>query len=424
MGFQQGLSGLSSAAKNLDVIGNNIANVSTVGFKSSRTEFADVYASAFGGAGNLQPGLGTKVATVSQQFSQGGVTVTSNPLDVAISGGGFFRLQDASGVSYTRNGQFKMNKDGYIITSDGKNVTGYTQLETNSANEVISATNLGPLRINLNDINATATSSVSFVMNLNASELPESNPASPINGTIFDPDDPSTYQFTTSATVYDSLGNSHILRLYYRYESITAGPPDINNWSVHATMDGQPLDFTGGPSHQLQFTSSGSLDSGTAVITLDDYPIPGAEPLAIQLNFTGTTQYTGGSGVNSLSQDGYPSGGLVGIYIDDRGYLYGRYSNGVSVPQQQLMLASFRNPNGLIPIGNNQWVATIDAGAETINSPGEGVAGRLQSGAVEDSNTDLTAELVSLIVAQRVYQANAQTISAQSQILQTLVNLR
>lgn len=424
MGFQQGLSGLASTAKQLDVISNNIANATTTGFKASRTEFADVYATAFGGAGNLQPGLGVRVASVSQQFTQGGITITGNPLDVAISGGGFFRLQDANGISYTRAGQFKMDRDGYIVTSDGKYLTGYTNLQLNDNLEVISATNLNRLRVNLNDINAAATDTVSFVMNLNAAEIPATDPNTLITGP-FDPTDPGTYHFITSATVYDSLGNSHILNLYYRYEQISAGPPVTNDWEVYATIDGTQVTFNGGqPSHQLQFSTTGALFATTALTSLDPYPIPGAQDLEIDINFTGTTQYTGGSGVNALSQNGYPSGSLVGIYIDDRGYLYGRYSNGVSVPQQQLMLASFRNPQGLIPIGNNQWIATIDAGAETLNTPGEGSAGRLQSGAVEDSNTDLTAELVSLIVAQRLYQANAQSINAQSQILQTLVNLR
>lgn len=425
MGFQQGLSGLNAASKNLDVISNNIANVGTVGFKSSRTEFSDVYATAAFGTNNLQAGLGTQTVSVAQQFAQGGVSVTSNPLDVAISGNGFFRLHSESGNTYTRSGQFRMDKDGFLITNTGENVTGYTNLTLDTAFKVVGTSNLGNIKIDLDGINAQATTDLALNVNLNSSAVAPGSLPTPI---AFDATNPASYNYSTSVSVYDSLGTEHTVRYFFVKENAVP-----NTWTGYAYLDntapgliptGDQMDLGGpGGGHTMTFSSTGNLTGGLTA-TNTAVPISGALPLTIDMNFTGSSQYFGGSGVNSVSQNGFQSGSLVGLSIGDDGVISGRYSNGVNQPLQQLVLVTFRNPQAMVPVGQSQWVATLDAGSETVNKPGEGVAGKLQSNSVEDSNTDLTGELVNLIIAQRLYQANAQSITAQSTILQTLVNLR
>lgn len=425
MGFQQGLSGLNAASKNLDVISNNIANVGTVGFKSSRTEFSDVYATATFGANNLQAGLGAQTVSVAQQFAQGGLSVSSNPLDVAISGNGFFRLSGEAGNTYTRSGQFRMDKDGFLVTNTGENVTGYTNLTLDSAFNVVGTSNLGNIQIDLDGINAQATTDLSLNVNLNSSAVPPGSLTPPI---AFDATVPASYNYSTSVSVYDSLGTEHTIRYFFVKEDAVP-----NTWTAYAYLDntapglipaGDQMDL-GGPAggHTMSYSNTGNLTGG---LTATNAPvtISGALPLTIDMDFTGSSQYFGGSGVNSVSQNGFQSGSLVGLGIGDDGVISGRYSNGVNQPLQQLVLVTFRNPQSMVPVGQSQWVATLDAGSETINKPGEGVAGLIQASSVEDSNTDLTGELVNLIIAQRLYQANAQSITAQSTILQTLVNLR
>ncbi|TCS71517.1 flagellar hook protein FlgE [Sulfuritortus calidifontis] len=417
MSFQQGLSGLAGATKNLDVIGNNIANVATAGFKQSRAEFADVYASSLYGAGGIQVGIGTQVLNVAQQFTQGNISLTNNPLDVAINGDGFFRLNDRGAVTYSRNGQFHLDKDGYLITNTGLNVMGYTDLTLDVNNNVIGAANLGNIQIDLNDLQPQATSSMDLVLNLDAGVSLKT-----IAG--FDPNTASTYNFSSTFTIYDSLGVDHQLTLYYLNTADTA---TTSTWSVYAYVNGSQLDLgaAGAPVyHDLVFDNTGTLTPATATTSNQPFAVAPAQDLAIAFDFTGTTQYAGDSGVTAVSQDGYARGRVIGVTIDENGIVNGRYTNGLTRPLQQLVLANFRNPNALVPLGNNQWAAISETGSEVLNTPGVGIAGAVQAGATEDANVDLTGELVNLIVAQRLYQANAQTIRAQDQILQTLVNLR
>ncbi len=423
MGFQQGLSGLNASSKSLDVIGHNIANASTVGYKAQQAQFADVFANSLYGASNQQIGIGTKAMDVVQQFGQGNFNVTNNALDVAISGEGFLRLNDAGTIVYSRNGQLHLDKDGYLVNSGGQNVTGFTQLALDANNNVTSATNLGNLQINLADINPRATTNLGVVVNLDASAT------APSAATIFDPTDRGTFNFSTSSTVYDSLGTDHDMTLYFRKDVAAAS----NQWLLYGFLNGtaaaNQLDLDGaagapaGP-HTLNFNPDGILTAATATVTNDPYAIAGASNLQIAFNLTGTAQYAGGSRPNSVTQDGYASGRLAGLNIGDNGIISGSYSNGTSQPLQQLALSTFRNPQALIPLGQNLWAATAETGTELTTRPGEGAVGIIQAGAVEESNVDLTGELVSLIVAQRLYQANAQTIRAQDQVLQTLVNLR
>jgi len=414
MSFEQGLSGLNTSSMSLDVIGNNIANASTVGFKSSSAEFADVYANAVYGNTGMQAGIGTQIAAVAQQFNQGNITVSNNPLDVAINGNGFFRLSDNGATTYSRNGQFHLDSNGYLVNNTGQNVMGYTELTIDPVTgQLSSVSTLGNIRIDLNNIAPNATTTLAIGLNLDAS--------SAVIASTFDPADPTTYNYSTPATVYDSQGNSHSLTYYFTKTA-------ANAWTVNATMDGAASGITVALTpNALTFNPDGTLATPAPPATLGIATTglaPAVNELAVTMDLSGATQMSGNSGVNSISQDGYAQGQLVGVSIGSDGIVFGRYSNNVSRPLQQLLLANFRNPNGLIPLGNNQWTPSYASGSEVLNSPGGGVAGILQSGATEDSNVDLTNELVNMIVAQRQYQANAQTIKTQDQVLQTLVNLR
>ncbi|MFP5382025.1 MAG: flagellar hook protein FlgE [Gammaproteobacteria bacterium] len=402
MSFQQGLSGLNAAAKNLDAIGNNVANASTVGFKQSQAQFADVYANSLTGAGGSSIGIGTKLAAVVQQFTQGNVTSTNNPLDMAINGGGFFRMDVNGEIAYQRNGQFQLDRMGHIVSASGAKLTGYTA----DTNGVLSTGAPAPLTINSADLAPQMTSEVNAVLNLNSS-------ATAI-AAAFDQNDPTTFHNSTAVSVYDSLGNQHTLQTYY----VKTGD---GTWDVYASTNGGLATIEG----TLTFDTYGALAGGSPLNI--DVPTTGTgavDPLVVDVNYTGSTQFGAGFSVNTLNQDGYTSGRLAGFSVGADGIILGRYTNGQSAVLGQVVLASFANPNGLQPMGNNMWSETSTSGAPLVGSPSSGSLGVLQSSAVEDSNVDLTAELVNMITAQRVYQANAQTIKTQDQVMQTLVNLR
>jgi flagellar hook protein FlgE len=407
MSFQQGLSGLNAAAKNLDIIGNNVANSNTVGFKQAKAQFADVYANSLSGSGGSQVGIGTKVAAVVQQFSQGNVTATANPLDVAVNGAGFFRLSDNGTITYSRNGQFHMDSTGYVVNSTGARLTGFTA----STGGVLDTSAPADIQISTADLAPQATTSANALLNLDSRQaiLPAAG---------FDLTDPSTFNHSTSASIYDSLGNPHVLSTYY----VKTAP---GSWDVFAAADGVPVGA--GAAGTLNFTASGAIDTATTTLP---FSIPVAvttgatSPLTFALNFSGTTQFGSNFSVNALDQDGFASGRLAGFNIGPDGTIQGRYTNGRSSVLGQVVLANFSNPQGLEALGDNAFAESFASGDPLVGAPSTGSLGVLQSSAVEDSNVDLTAELVNLITAQRVYQANAQTIKAQDAVLQTLVNLR
>ncbi len=419
MSFQQGLSGLNSASRNLDALGNNIANASTVGFKSSQTEFADVFASSLAGGGGLQIGIGTQVAAVTQQFSQGNVTSTNNPLDVAINGQGFFRLSSQGSTIYSRNGQFKLDNEGYIVNAAGANLVGRP-----AVNGVISSGTLGNLQIPTTNLPPQVSTEIDIGVNLDSR-------STVVATATFDPADTTSFTQSTSLTLYDSLGGAQNLGLYF---AKTAS----NTWNVYGTLtnpvgtttilnDGTPPTALGA----LTFNpATGGLASSTVALpTITTAQLgTGAADLtgiaAANFLFSGSTQFGTAFGVNELSQNGYTSGRPTGFSIGSDGIVLGRYSNGQTLQLGQLELSNFRNPNGLLPQGNNTWSETATSGQPLPGTPGTGSLGVLQSSAVEDSNVDLTQELVAMITAQRSYQANAQTIKTQDEILQTLVNLR
>jgi len=486
MSFQQGLSGLNTSAKQLDAIGNNVANANTVGFKQSQAQFADLYAASLSGGGAAQVGTGSKLAGVVQQFSQGNISNTNNTNDTAISGQGFFRMIGVGGsIAYSRNGQFQVDKNGFLVNSQGHQVAGYQ-----ATAGVISVTQ-GALQISPLPVPPKQTAGIVVGANLDSRSA---TPVQPIFSTI----DPTSYNSSTSLTLYDSLGGNHIGSLYFQRQPLvipnagvtgstmtlaapgstglaigntvtigaatftitgvtsatiyTVSPPvaapiaaaaattnaGSPTWETFLTVDGALVSSaaavapqTAGHLATLTFDTLGKLSAtapvssplGTLLNVVSFTPANGSlQPLTF--NFGTTAQFGGNFSVNTLSQDGYTFGQLNGYSTASDGIILGRYSNGQTQILGQVALANFTNPQGLQPIGNNEWVETSTSGAPLVGKPGTASLGVLQSSAVEDSNVDLTAELVTMITAQRIYQANAQTIKTQDQVLQTLVNLR
>jgi flagellar hook protein FlgE len=420
MSFQQGLSGLNASSKSLEVIGNNVANASTYGAKASRAEFADLYANAVNGAGSTAIGIGVQVAAVAQQFTQGNITSTDNPLDLALNGAGFFQVTDGTNVpEYTRNGQFKVDSNGFIVNDQGLKLMGYPA----DATGAIQAGQAVPLQMPTAGITPAATSKISMELNLDA----RSQVTVPAAGVPIDFTDPSTYNNATSLTVYDAKGQDVALTYYFQKAA-------TDTWNVYVTANGTPIATAGGnPAASTTITFPANGGTPTAPVGTVPLNIPSVTNAAgavtvpipnVALDVSGATQYGAEFGVTNLAQDGYAAGQLIGVQFESNGIVNARYSNGQSKPAGQLEIANFRNPQGLQPMGGNAWTRTAESGNPIVGVPGSGNLGALQAGALEESNVDLTAELVNMITAQRVYQANAQTIKTQDQILQTIVNLR
>jgi flagellar hook protein FlgE len=427
MSFQQGLSGLNASSKNLSVIGNNIANANTFGAKTSRAEFADMYAAALNGAGTNNVGIGVNLGSVSQQFTQGNITTTDNPMDLAINGAGFFQITDEkSPPMYTRNGQFKVDRDGYIVNNTNMKLMGY---QANAAGVVQSGGRPVAIKLNTDGVPPSPTNQITVKANLD-SRLKVTGPqATP--GIDFA--DAATYNNATSLTVYDTRGQEVAMGLYFQKTDIAGATPNSITWNVYATANGVPVGGTPAvPVTTLAYPDNGNppdITTAKIVIPLIE-PGPNANgativPMAnVTLNLSGVTQYGQSFGVTDISQNGYAAGQLTSLGFENNGVLMGRYSNGRTAAVGQVELATFRNPQGLQPVGNNAWIATYGSGDPVPGTPASGNMGVLQMGALEESNVDLTGELVNMITAQRIYQANAQTIKAQDQVLQTLVNLR
>jgi flagellar hook protein FlgE len=407
MSFQQGLSGLDAATKYLDVIGNNIANSNTVGFKGSTIQFNDAFASSLSGSGSNNVGIGASVGAVLPNFTQGNITVTNNPLDIAINGQGFFRTTDNGAVTYTRNGQYQLDNKGYIVNSQGGRLTGFAASPTGT----IVASTPTDLKVATADLAPSATKETKFVANLDSR-------VTPLSAAAFNPKDTTTFHSATSLSVYDSLGNAHTLSSYF----VKTAP---STWSVFGTLDGTQIGAA--PLGTLSFKGNGDMDMTATTLPFNASVAltnGATSPFNFTVDYSGGTQFGSPFGVIELAQDGYGSGQLSGFTMDASGILIARYSNGQTRPQGQVVLVSFTNPQGLKPLGSNGWAETTDSGPPLVGAPGSGNLGVVQSGAVEDSNVDLTKELVSMITAQRVYQANAQSIKTTDSVLQTVVNLR
>ncbi|WP_144111470.1 flagellar hook protein FlgE [Paraburkholderia sp. BCC1886] len=501
MGYQTGLSGLSAASSDLDVIGNNIANANTVGFKSGAAQFADMYANSVATAVNNQVGIGTQLSEVQQQFSQGTITSTNQALDVAINGNGFFQMSDNGSLVYSRNGVFQLDKNGYITNAQGLQLMGYGA----TSSGVVNTAQTVPLQVPTTNIAPQPTTKIAATLNLNAQDglmlgtptvtagktntgsltttgATITNTASGTNtddytvsftggnytvtdntlgtstsgtysaGTAislgngqtisfsgtpadgdsyavapapiaFNQNSSTTYNYSTSTTVYDSLGGSQAVNMYFAKTS-------AGTWDVYAGTSSSTAQLVGTATFNTSGTLTGTTNadgSATSTPYAFNFTIPNTDgsstPQPLTLNIAGTTQYGGKDGVNSLQPDGYAAGTLTSFTIGTDGTLTGNYSNQQTASLGQIALANFANQNGLVNLGNNEFQQTQASGVAQISVPGATNHGTLQGGAVENSNVDLTSELVNLITAQRNYQANAQTIKTQQTVDQTLINL-
>jgi flagellar hook protein FlgE len=444
MSFNTGLSGLYAANKSLDVTGNNIANVATTGFKSSRVEFADQYAQSIRAtSGNTSVGSGVTTAAVSQQFTQGTLTTgTANSLDLAINGNGFFMISNNGEKLYTRAGAFHTDKDGYVVNSSGMNLQGYN-VDANGNVVTGISTNL---RVDSSNLAPSATTNVTIASNLNStSATPTVSP--------FDPSNTNSYNSTFSTPIYDSQGNQHSLDQYF----VKTG---TNTWSMYTLVDGRNINdpaSTAPDRTDLTFDSSGALLSSAPNVTapsattshvavnadgtfqvVDWTPAINSGTTAtpnwvsngaaaadgdIQLDMLSTTQTASVSGAITKSQNGYATGQISAMSVDSTGNLFATYTNGQSKVIGQVSLTNFANVQGLAPAGGTNWRETYASGVPVTGVPQSGTLGDITGQALEDSNVDLTMELVNLIKAQSNYQANAKTISTQSTIMQTTIQM-
>ncbi len=410
MSFSQGITGLAASAAQLDAIGNNIANSGTVGYKSSTVAFKDVIAGS-------KIGLGVSVSAVQQNFSAGSVLLTSRPLDLAITNGnGFFRVESPEGgsVSYSRNGQFTVDASGYVVSPNGMRLTGYGVTENGS----LAGGTPTALQFPTQSMTPRATTAVTAQFNLDSRNTDIDRVATPFLAT-----DSSTYHYSNALNVFDSLGNPHEVVLFF-----TKTDTATSEWEVRAQLAGSTGTTTNPVAVEVTFDENGAIETAApsfpSFTVTGDYGNGSATP-SFTIDLRGSTQFGNSSAVQSLNQNGYTSGVLTSYEIGTDGVITGKYSNDQDETLGQVVLSSFTNPNGLEPIGNNMWSETGMSGQPLTGTPGEGTTlGSLTSGALEASNVDLTSELVNLITAQRSYQANAQTLKTQDQVMQTLVNLR
>ncbi|WP_407254930.1 flagellar hook protein FlgE [Escherichia fergusonii] len=401
MAFSQAVSGLNAAATNLDVIGNNIANSATYGFKSGTASFADMFAGS-------KVGLGAKVAGITQDFTDGTTTNTGRGLDIAISQNGFFRLVDSNGsVFYSRNGQFKLDENRNLVNMQGLQLTGYPAAGTPPTIQQ----GANPTNISIPNTLMAAKTTTTAAMQIN---LNSSDPLPTVKA--FDASNADSYNKKGSVTVFDSQGNAHDMSVYFVKTK-------DNTWQVY-TQDSSDAASKATAATTLEFNANGMLVKGeTANITTG--AINGAVPATFSLSFLNSMQQnTGANNIVATTQNGYKPGDLVSYQINDDGTVVGNYSNEQTQLLGQIVLANFANNEGLASEGDNVWSATQASGVALLGTAGTGNFGTLTNGALEASNVDLSKELVNMIVAQRNYQSNAQTIKTQDQILNTLVNLR
>lgn len=405
MSFQTALSGLNAATSHLDVTAHNVANVQTAGFKESRAEFADVFATSSGDVSATATGSGVRIAAVKQQFSQGNIDFTDNSLDLAISGEGFFVLEDSEGIAYTRAGAFSVDKDGFVVNQALQRLQVYPP----SAGDSFSTGSLNDLQLRTSE-NPPRESSVAEV----GVNLPV-NAAVPSVGT-FDPLVPDSFNNSSSLTVYDSLGATHSATTYY----VKTGTP--NTWETYLYIDGNAV----GGANNLTFNTSGSLVTpASGQIAYPAYNAGnGSAPLTLTQDFIDTTQYGGEFGVNNLSQDGFPTGRLTGIEIDQKGVVSARFTNGQADRLGKVAVAIFANPNGLQQTGDTAWGETFASGQPRRGEAGTSDFGLIQSGALENSNVNLTDQLVEMITAQRNFEANSQMIQTADAVTQSVLNIR
>lgn len=404
MPFDVALSGLNAAASDLQVTANNIANTNTVGFKGSRADFANVFSSSGPALSSTAIGSGVRLTGVTQQFGTGDIETTQNTLDMAISGTGFFTVNGTNGLAYTRAGDFQQDKDGYVVTPDGSRLQVFPP---NGAGGFDVST-LKDLQLVTSQSQAQATSNVQIAFNL------PSNATAPTT-VPFNAADPTSFNQATPFTVYDSQGGTHNATAYYIK---TANP---NEWQVQLVVDGQSAGTS-----TMTFGNNGALQSPAGgTLTFDPVTVsPGTDPITLSVDVSKATQFGDSFSTGAISQDGFPAGQLSNVEVSSSGVVSALFTNGQSVPLGQLALANFANLQGLRQLGNNSWAASYESGPAVLGAAGSGQFGTVASGALEASNTsDLTAQLVNLITEQRNYQANAQVISTDDKLVQTIIGL-
>jgi flagellar hook protein FlgE len=404
MSFGIALTGIDAAQTDLDVVSNNIANADTTGFKQSVADFSDLYASGQNGVAADNVGNGVEVSQIAQDFSQGSVETTGNNLNLAISGQGFFAVSSGGAISYTRAGDFSTNADGYVVNPQGQVLQVYAP----TANGGFNTSTTTGLQISTGDSAPVATQNVDLTLDLPA------NATAPVDA-VFSPTDAESYNNSTTATVYDSLGAAHTATVYF------AKTAAANTWDAYMTVDGQQV----GAAVPMTFSASGALTTpADGNVGFGAYtPTTGANAMTLNFNFSKTTQYGDAFAVNSIQQDGQTTGTLSGINIDTSGVVEAQYTNGQSVQLGQVALTNFANPNGLAQQGNSDWAQTAASGQALNGQAGTAGLGQVESGSLEQSNVDVTAQLVAMITAQRAFQANAQMISTQNQITQTIIQI-
>lgn len=418
-----GVSGLTAEGGALGVVGDNVANTNTIGFKQSRAIFADVLGAA---VGSKEAGGGVALARKQQIFAQGALVNTGQATDVALAGDGFLvvkgNVDGIDGQYYTRAGQLTLRSDGALVTPGGLAVQGYA-----SDGKGGFSTAVGPIALPTTPIPPKSTTSLQISANLDASATPPTDP--------WDPQNPSaTSNLSTSMTVFDSLGNAHVVDVYFR--SNGAG-----SWDYYALARGDEI--AGGTpgineeiaSGQLAFDANGALVShtptgGGAPSFVGAAP---AQPLTFDFGtaiadggtgLEGVTQFGSPSSVSAQSQDGYASGSLSGVKIDGNGVVSGIYTNGKTIPVGQLAVAKFASNDGLARAGQNLWTATNESGEAALGAVGTGGRAALVAGSLEQSNVDITAQFVQLIAHQRAFQANSKTVTTADQMLQELMTIK
>jgi len=405
MPFTIALSGLNAASADLGVAANNIANVNTNGFKMSRAQFSEVFAVGTQSVSSSAAGSGTRLSSIAQQFTQGNIDFTDNALDLAIAGEGFFVLSDNGARLYSRAGAFGVDNEGNVVNAQGHRLQAYPfagsgLFNTGTPQDLTLATGANPPQ---------ATTRASLGLNLPADAPVPVNPA-------FDPADPSSFNHTTSVTIYDSLGAAHTATTYFIKDAA------VNAWNLEIEIDGTPV----GGTQPISFASDGSLATPPGgLLSLPAYtPTTGAADITMSMDLSAATQFGSAFGVNSLSQDGFTTGRLTGVSVDEEGIVFARFTNGQSSSLGKLALANFVNQQGLQQLGDTTWGESFASGDALLGEAGTASFGSVQSGALEASNVDLTAQLVQMITAQRNFQANAQMISTADTVTQTVINIR
>ena len=427
--MNSGVSGLLAEQQALGVVGDNIANVNTVGYKAERAIFEDVLGhSILAGTSSGLPGAGVAIGAIKQDYTQGSLNTTGISTDVALSGDGFFvvngSVDGVSGNFYTRAGQFTLNKDGYLVNPDGLQVQGYA-----SNGDGTFAASLTSIQAPTSSIQPRATQNVAVTANLNADDTTPADAWGAAN-TTFSQDS----NYSTTTTVYDSLGTAHTLDMYFRNDG-------AGNWDWHAVIDGTDTNQTGtltfgqngvmtagSPStiaYTLPVNANGqtpaalnmALNFGTPSTTVDANGLPVAVPGA-------TTQFASPDSVSSQSQDGYTSGDFSGISIDGQGVVTGLYTNGQKLAIADMGIAKFRSNDGLGRAGQSLWIDTRESGPAAMGTAASGGRGSVSAGSTESSNVDLASEFVSMIQHQRSFTANSKTITTADEMLQDLINLK